>query len=243
MERFYAKYPQYRIQANHRIFLNAAEQDGGSEVLTAEWMELQLDSLGGQLAVLLETPAEGLDRFMSENPWYACEANRQIIAQRVHDTYETVQQAASVLQNQLALDQAVFDEVSALREAEERTALIEEIVVDYSPGRITQDIQRNNLQYQTIEALRSKAEEIRERKRYRQMSTLELRSYLRERREQAAPAPVELPAEITRQQITQMPPEQIRALIQRYGKDQVDQRLGYVKPEFGGTTRNVNIQI
>jgi len=41
----------------------------------------------------------------------------------------------------------------------------------------------------------------------------------------------------------QMSSEQIRALIQRYGQEQVDQRLGYVEPEIGGTVRNVNIQI
>lgn len=242
-EKFYAAHPEYRIQANHQIFLDAAEQDGGSEVLTAEWMELQLDSLRGELAVLPETPAEGLNKFMTENPWYDCAANRQMIAQRVHETYETVQQAVSVLQNQLAFDRAIFDEVSAQAEVEERAALIEEIALDFSADKSTQEIQRTKLQHVPIEALRSKVREIQERRRYRSMSPSALRSYLRERREQAAPAPAELPAEITRQQITKMSPEQIRSLIQRYGKPQVDERLGYVKPEIVGNVRNVNFQI
>ena len=43
MERFYQKYPKLRCQANHKAFLDAAQQDGGTEIVTAEWLELQLD--------------------------------------------------------------------------------------------------------------------------------------------------------------------------------------------------------
>jgi hypothetical protein len=119
-EKFYSKFPQYRIQANHEIFLVAASADGGSEVLTAEWMELQLDSLRGQLAVLQETPAQQLDAFMKQHPALDCTANRRFIADHIHQNYGTVEQAVSALGNQLAFNQDVADEHAAQKQTQER---------------------------------------------------------------------------------------------------------------------------
>lgn len=86
-----------------------------------------MDSL--KLAMLSETPEEALNKFIRENPAYDFQANREIILERVHQTHETVQQAVTALHNQLAFNQEVYDADSAKKEAEERVALTEEIVL------------------------------------------------------------------------------------------------------------------
>jgi hypothetical protein len=242
-EKFYAKYPQLRVQANHQIFLNAAEEDGGSEVLTAEWMELQLDSLRGQLAVLQETPDEALNRFIRENPAYDSEANRQIIAQRIRQTNETVQQAVFALETQLAFNQEVASEHTAQLEQQERAALVEEIALDYSPVEFAQNLQRRKLRHLDIEWLRAKAQEIKARRHFRSMTKEELKMHLRHQRDQNTPAPLELPAEFTPEKIRSLSVEEIKKLNRIYGHDVVNARLGYVKPEIGGMVRIVNMEI
>jgi hypothetical protein len=119
MEKFYSKFPQYRIQANHQIFLDAAEEDGGSERLTAEWMELQLDSLRGQLAVLQHTPDDQLNDFMAEHRSLDCEANRKMIAQHIQENYGSVEQAASDLSGQLAVNQSMADDEAAKKQQQQ----------------------------------------------------------------------------------------------------------------------------
>jgi len=166
-----------------------------------------------------------------------------MIRKRIHETYESVDHAVSALAGQLSIDRQVQEKQLARQEIEERAAFIEEIASDYSRDPNTQDIQRNKLQFQSTEALRGMLQNIQERRSLALLTPEQLRAAIRQRREWTAPAPSELPTEITRQQIKQMSPEQIRALIQRYGKPQVDKRLGYVKPEISGTVRNVNIQI
>lgn len=243
MERFYQKHPEYKIQANHIIFLDAAEEDGGSELLTAEWMELQLDSLRGQLALLKETPAQALDKFMRAHPELNCIANRNLIAEYIQKNYGTVEQAVTALADRLAVYQDIADEQLAQQQAQERASLIEEIVADYSPSQFAQDVQRKKLQGFSIERLQAKAQEIRDRRFFRSMSKEELKAYLRQQRDLNTPAPLELPAEITADAIKRMDPNEIRRLNRIYGRDVVNARLGYVKPEIGGDVRQVNLVI
>jgi hypothetical protein len=235
METFYQKFPQYKIQANHRIFLDAAEQDGGSEVLTAEWMELQLDSLHGQLAVR-QNPVDALNHLMQENPGFDCLANRQIILQRVRDTNEAVNEAVTALKGHLAFNQDAHSEHAtqleqqaierrAQLEQQERVALIDK------------------LRHVPIESLRTAAQEVRERKAFRDMSVEQLREYTRKQREQTSPAAApQLPAEVTAQKIKAMSPDEIRRLNRVYGQDAVNTRLGYVKPVIGGLVRDIRLE-
>jgi hypothetical protein len=224
MERFYQKFPKYRIQANHQMFLSAAEQDGGSEVLTAEWMELQLDSLRGQLAVLQETPDEALNKFIAENPAYDCEANRQLIAQRVRETHETVQQAVSALQ--LAFNQEVADEHTAQKEAVEREELARYISKVYSLAPYGQEMEYKKIVGASMEYLRSRATQIRLNSEMRLKSKQELKGVIHHEadRRRAALNPV-LPEEITAQAIRSASSAQIYEWNKRFGYKLLNQRL------------------
>jgi hypothetical protein len=264
MECFYQKYPKLRCQANHKAFLDAAEQDGGSEVLTAEWMELQMDSL--KLAVLSETPEEALDKFLAENPAYNFESNRQFILQRIRDTRETVQQAVSALHSQLAFNEEIANEQIAQNEAKERAALIEEIALDYSPFEHAKNLQREKLQHLPIATLRADVQVIRDRKRFRQMSKEELKAHIRQQRgEQPSPAVPELPKYIQRDELLALlnsadgsgfpelvgrktfknGKEAFQFVCEKYGFDNVNRRLGTytAPPEIAGRVRNIRMEI
>jgi type IV secretory pathway VirJ component len=266
-EEFYDKHPRLRLQANHQIFLDAAEQDGGSEVLTAEWMELQMDSL--KLAMLSETPEEALNKFIRENPAYDCEANRQIILQRIRETRETIPQAVAALRNQLAFDEDIANEQIAENEKKERTALIDEIALDYSPFQHAQDIQRQKLQHLPIEQLRADVQVIRDRKRFRQMTKEQLKEHIRQQRgEQPTPALPELPKYIQRADLvalllsadgsgSNLPVELVdgktfksgkeafKYLCEKYSYDEVNKRLGtFTAPrQIAGHVRQVRLEI
>jgi len=229
-EKFYQKYPHLKMQANHQIFLQAAEQDGGSEVLTAEWLELQLDSLGAQLGVMRETPQEALDKFMQANPALECGANRALILRRVQQTNQSVQQAVYALSNQLAVNQDVADEIKAQSEAQERPKLIEEIVQDYSLDQATQDNHRSRLQAAnpSIEALRKTAQEIRDRQSFRKMSKAELRGIIRGANQ---PQAQELPARYTREHLLLLANTDLDAfknIVKRFGQTLVNARLAEI---------------
>jgi hypothetical protein len=45
--------------------------------------------------------------------------------------------------------------------------------------------------------------------------------------------------EYTRETIKAMSPDEIRKLVRVYGNDQVNRRLGYIKPEIGGFVREI----
>ena len=229
-EKFYWKYPKLKMQANHQIFLQAAEAAGGSEVLTAEWLELQLDSLRGQLGVMRETPQEALDNFMQANPGFECGANRALILQRVQRTNESVHQAAVALGNQLAFNQEVADEIKAQSEAQERPGLIEEIVLDHSLVRATQDNYRRRLQAAnlSIESLRQTAQEIRDRQAFRKMSKEDLRKILRDANPPQADT---LPEKYSREHLIFLANTDLEAfknVCKRWGQTLVNARLAEV---------------
>lgn len=195
------------------------------------------------LAVLEQTPNEALQSFMEKNPWYDCAANREIISKRIIRTHESVGQAVAALANQLAFNREIADANRVRKEADERAALIEEIVLDYSPVPHAQQLHRHKLRGVPTSNLQTMAEEIRDRKRFRQMSKDELKKYLRQQREQNTPAALELPAEFTPEKIRNLSVEDIKNLNRVYGRDVVNQRLGYIKPEIGGLVRTVSVEI
>lgn len=227
MERFYRKHPEYRVQANHQIFIEAAEQDGGSERLTAEWMELQLDSLRGSLAVLSETPQGQLDKFMLQNPAYDCAANRQLIQDHIRKHYGTVEQAVSALYRQLAFSQDVADEISAQQETIEREELVDLIARNYSLSPHAQAHYRETvLKRATIEELRTMGRNYDLRKHYRAMSDKDLKQEARQdadrRRSALQPS---LPSEITAEVIRRASSRQIYDWQIRYGNELLNARL------------------
>jgi hypothetical protein len=213
-------------------------------------MSLWLDVLKGQLAVLRETPDEALNNFMQDNPAYECSANRALIAERVHQTNSSVSQAVQSLGNRLAFNQnahavhnAQLEQQAAVRSAEmeqyERNVCIEEIALDWSRDAFSQNVKRAKLNYLPTEMLRSQAQEVRDRRALRGLNAFELREHLSKAR-QTTPAPaVELPVEYTRETIKAMSPDEIRKLVRVYGNDQVNRRLGYIKPEIGGFVREI----
>jgi len=180
-ERFYAKYPQLRIQANHQMFLNAAEQDGGSETLTAEWLELQLDSLRGQLAVLSETPDEAFEKLFAQYPAFNFESNRRALSEHIRPrpvTSENLKQAFAELRTKLPFDKEVASEHTAQlaqqereelarKETQEREDLARYIANVYAqgvPGH-AQELQYKKMLGASTEYLRNRAAEIREKTR------------------------------------------------------------------------------
>jgi type IV secretory pathway VirJ component len=265
MERFYQKYPKLRCQANHKAFLDAAEQDGGTVVVTMEWMELVKDSL--QLATLSGTPEEALDKFIEANPAYAFQANRRLILERIRETRETVQQAVSALHNQLAFNQEIANEQITKNEATERAVLIAEIALDYSPVEHAQSLQRQKLQHLSIEQLRTDAQLIRDRKRFQKMSKEELKQHIRQQREQQPSLALpELPPYIRRADLlallnsadgSNLPVELLdgrnfkngkeafRFICEKFGYDAVNKCLGTytAPPQIAGNVRQVRLEI
>jgi hypothetical protein len=229
MEKFYAKYPQYRVQANHQYFLDAAEQDGGSEVLTAEWMELQLDGLRDQLAVLRELPSQAIDQFMHQNPALDTMANRQLIQQQMKN-YGTVEQAVEALAANLSFDQQVADQHQQQQEVEERARLVDILAKSHSIFPQAQDRYRyTTLRRASLDELRLMHHNLELRRKYEAMSPEELKRTAKQ--ESAARAvnvdPV-LPQEITASVIRQASSRQVFAWQQRYGNKLLNDRLAGV---------------
>jgi hypothetical protein len=65
-EKFYAVHPEYRVQANHGQWIEIANENGGTETLSKEQMELWLSdpSLRNRLAKLKTIPADDLNSFL-----------------------------------------------------------------------------------------------------------------------------------------------------------------------------------
>jgi hypothetical protein len=225
---FYQKYPLYDVRANDSVILDWADQCGGRELISDRQLELWLDDpqLRNRLAVLRETPAQALDQFMEQNPGYDCLANRQMLVQQMEQNYQSVEQAVSVLRNQLAFNAGIAAEHSAHLEQQERSQMVEIIVRDYSHNSGVQDQQRNKLERASIDELRQQAEQIRLRKHFASMSKEDLKRVLREeadrRRQSLNPV---LPSEITASVIRAASPAQINDWRKRYGYDLLNQRL------------------
>jgi hypothetical protein len=226
-QRLYQLRPELNIRANDKMFLKYE----GPELFTAENAILWLDNpeFRNSLAVMRETPSEALDNFMQANPGFACESNRRLILARVGQTNESVQQAAIALNNQkqLAFNQDVVDELRAKAEAEERPLLIEEIVLDFSLDKPTQDDHRKKLQAASlpIETLRQRAQEIRDRHAFRKMSKEDLRKIVRGSNKLQVQ---ELPAQYTREHLLMLANTDINAfkeVCNRWGHETVNARL------------------
>lgn len=236
MEKFYKNFPRLKFQGNHQRFLDFAEQHGGSEMLTAENMELWLDDPALGVSRLAETADEAFEKFFRKYPAYNLEATRLALTEHIRPrliTSDSLRQGFAELKSQLPFDRDIAAEHSvllaqqerahaALLEQQERASLIEEIVRDYSPDKLGQDNYRRMLQapYNTIEMLRSKGQEIKERRAARQMSKEQLREIVR-----GNPTPaLVLPAEYTPARIRSLKAEEIRNLNKRYGSA-VNERL------------------
>ncbi len=164
MERFYASHPEYRIQANHKMFTDYAESLGGTEYLSAVSMaEWASGPLRSQLAVLREpreTPQQALDDFMAEHRSLDCEANRQLITD-VLGNYESVEEAVSVeqavsdLSGQLAVNQSMADEEAAKKQQQQKQLQQQQI-------QQRQDYLRNHASpLELRQAARAEAEQLR----------------------------------------------------------------------------------
>jgi hypothetical protein len=243
-QRLYALKPELDVRANDRLFLDWE----GEDAFTAENAILWLDNpqFRSQLAVLRE-PRETLEQaisgYMKQNPALSSDANRQMILERINWSHETVQEAVSALGNQLSFNQEVADEHQQQQAMQARESLIEELVQDHSSLSWNQNIYRQKLQRYSTESLQAKAQEVRDRKFFRSMSKDELKAHLRNLREQQAPTAPQLPAEYTVERIKSLSVQEIKNLNNRYGRDVVNARLGYVKPQIQGDVRIVNMEM
>jgi hypothetical protein len=129
----------------------------------------------------------------------------------------------------------------------ERDVFIETVVEDWSKDEFSRGQKRNKLLLAPTSYLRAAAREVEDRRALRGLSAQELREYLKKAREQATtPAPLELPAQYTRETIKALPPDEIRKLIRIYGKTAIDFRIdprSQVKQEIGGLVRNVRMDV
>jgi hypothetical protein len=233
---FYQKFPLYDVRANDSIFLDAAEQDGGSEVLTAEWLELVLDSLRGRLVVLSQTAAQtandAIENWAKQNPGYDCIANRQAIAERLsqqqeHMNTDSVAQAFNELHQSLAFNSEIYEEHVQQQLAAEREQLIDLLARNHSLSPLAQDQYRNTtLKRASIEDLRQMGRNYELRKRFNSMSDKDLKQEARQDadRRRAALQP-SLPSEITAQAIRAASSRQIYEWQQRYGNELLNARL------------------
>jgi hypothetical protein len=246
--KFYDKHPLYNSRSNDDIFLDYAEQCGGRELISAEQLELWLDSLKGKLAVMSETPAEALAKFMAENPAYACEANGRMLVQHLRQhgqpiILQKIKEAFAEIKNQLAFNQEVADERARTLEAKEREELARYISKTYGRTTATQDLKYRELMRTSTQYLRDRAAEIREKTRLTSMSKNEVKAEIGAIRKTETYRFDVLPDTVTAEYIKHAKPEELSSLIQHYGADALNARLGYVKPELDALVRTVRLPL
>jgi len=235
IQELFARRPELGTTANAHVLTEWAEENGGKELISADWFESQLQNpeLVKRLGVLSVTPQSQFDDYMSAHPWLDNHANRILIAERMTREKQSVEEVVESLGRNLAFNREVFDDHATRQAVEEREQLVQMIVSDYSLNQGVQNEQTKKLERASIEQLRQRAQEIQNRKYYRQFTSDQLKHVLRQESERRILAlqPV-LPAEITASAIKAASPAQIEIWRQRWGWDLLNQRLNETKTPY-----------
>jgi len=172
--------------------------------------------------------------FVKLHPELNCEANRRLMEDFHHGepmTLQSLEESSTMLGNSLARKGEDTLEQEAAAEqarkdfelAQERQQLIDILVDDFSHDPFSRDNFRAKLQkgYESIDELRRRAQEVRDRRHYRSLSKEELRAVVRGEQ----PAALVLPAEWTKEAIRKTDTATLRKLMARYGSSVVNDRL------------------
>jgi len=233
MTKFFERHPELKNTANAHMLHDWAKSSGGEELISVEWLELQLENPELRNSLAVQTPRETSEqatyRWLTENPAQNCKANEQMILERLSWSDETVEQAVAALGNQLAFNQEVHEEHISQLEQQEREQLVDLLARNHSLSPMAQQMYRNGtLKRASLEELRQMGRNHELRKQFTSISDQALKHVAHQeavqRRAQHIPDRI-LPVEITAQVIRAASSRQVYEWQNRYGNELLNARL------------------